>query len=128
MQTFRGLKHERKTSPSLRGSRKQPPPWASSSAFTVCWLPFFLLSTARPLHLRHRPAAASRCGWRGHVCGWVMQTLINPFIYAFFNRDLRTTYRSLLQCQYRNINRKLSAAGMHEALKPREAGEARAVP
>ncbi|XP_066549262.1 5-hydroxytryptamine receptor 7-like [Amia ocellicauda] len=86
-------------------------------AFTVCWLPFFLLSTARPficgIECSCIPLWVERTFlWLGYA-----NSLINPFIYAFFNRDLRTTYRNLLQCKYRNINRKLSAAGMHEALK-----------
>lgn len=68
-------------------------------------------------------AAASRCGWRGHVCGWAMQTLSSTPLYMPLQLDLRTTYRSLLQCQYRNINRKLSAAGMHEAPKLAERPE-----
>ncbi|OCT71778.1 hypothetical protein XELAEV_18034756mg [Xenopus laevis] len=86
-------------------------------AFTVCWLPFFILSTARPF------ICGTECSciplWLERTFLWLgyANSLINPFIYAFFNRDLRTTYRNLLQCRYRNINRKLSAAGMHEALK-----------
>ncbi|XP_016343481.1 5-hydroxytryptamine receptor 7-like [Sinocyclocheilus anshuiensis] len=85
-------------------------------AFTVCWLPFFLLSTARPF------ICGTECScvplWVERTLLWLgyANSLINPFIYAFFNRDLRTTYRSLLSCHYRNINRRLSAAGMHEAL------------
>lgn len=86
-------------------------------AFSVCWLPFFLLSTARPF------ICGVECScvplWVERTLLWLgyANSLINPFIYAFFNRDLRTTYSNLLRCRYRNINRKLSAAGMHEALK-----------
>ncbi|KAJ6658568.1 hypothetical protein lerEdw1_019956 [Lerista edwardsae] len=86
-------------------------------AFTFCWLPFFLMSTARPF------VCGSQCSclplrlertllWLGYA-----NSLVNPLIYAFFNRDLRTTFWSLLHCSYRNINRRLSAASMHEALK-----------
>lgn len=86
-------------------------------AFSICWLPFFVLSTARPF------ICGVRCScvplWMERTLLWLgyANSLINPFIYAFFNRDLRTTYRNLLRCRYRNINRKLSAASMQEALK-----------
>lgn len=92
-------------------------------AFSFCWLPFFLLSTARPF------VCGTECScvplWVERTLLWLgyANSLINPFIYAFFNRDLRTTYRSLLSCRYRNINRRLSAAGMHEALRLAERPE-----
>lgn len=86
-------------------------------AFIFCWLPFFVMSTARPF------VCGSRCSclplrlertllWLGYT-----NSLVNPLIYACFNRDLRTTFWNLLHCSYRNINRRLSAASMHEALK-----------
>ena len=86
-------------------------------AFSVCWLPFFLLSTTRPF------VCGVECScvplWLERTFLWLGYTnsLVNPFIYAFFNRDLRTTYNNLIRCRYRNINRKLSAVSMHEALK-----------
>ncbi|XP_060103181.1 5-hydroxytryptamine receptor 7-like [Heteronotia binoei] len=92
-------------------------------AFTFCWLPFFLMSTARPF------VCGGRCSciplrlertllWLGYT-----NSLVNPLIYALFNRDLRTAFGSLLRCSYRNINRRLSAASMHEALKATERHE-----
>ncbi|CAB1311764.1 unnamed protein product [Coregonus sp. 'balchen'] len=87
-------------------------------AFSVCWMPFFLLSTARPFICRvDCPSCVPL--WVERTLLWLgyANSLLNPFIYAFFNRDLRTTYSNLLRCRYRNINRKLSAAGMHQALK-----------
>ncbi|CAL8249375.1 unnamed protein product [Merluccius merluccius] len=85
--------------------------------FTVCWLPFFILSTARPF------ICGVECScvpiWLERTLLWLgyANSLMNPFIYAFFNRDLRSTYRDLLRCRYRNINRRLSAVGVHEALR-----------
>ncbi|XP_060763451.1 5-hydroxytryptamine receptor 7 [Neoarius graeffei] len=85
--------------------------------FTICWLPFFILSTARPF------ICGIECScvpiWIERTLLWFgyANSLVNPFIYAFFNRDLRSTYWDLLRCRYRNINRRLSAVGVHEALK-----------
>lgn len=85
--------------------------------FGFCWLPFFILTTARPF------ICGVECScvpfWLERTLLWLgyANSLMNPFIYAFFNRDLRSTYRDLLRCRYRNINRRLSAVGVHEALK-----------
>uniref|UniRef100_A0A3B4EW13 5-hydroxytryptamine receptor 7 n=1 Tax=Pundamilia nyererei TaxID=303518 RepID=A0A3B4EW13_9CICH len=55
-------------------------------AFTFCWLPFFLVSTARPF------VCGVQCScvplWLERTLLWLgyANSLINPFIYAFFNR------------------------------------------
>ncbi|KPP77507.1 hypothetical protein Z043_103069 [Scleropages formosus] len=85
--------------------------------FSICWLPFFVLTTARPF------VCGVECScvpiWLERTLLWLgyANSLMNPFIYAFFNRDLRSTYKDLLRCRYRNINRRLSAVGVHEALR-----------
>ncbi|XP_067857646.1 5-hydroxytryptamine receptor 7-like [Heptranchias perlo] len=85
--------------------------------FTICWLPFFIQSTARPF------ICGPKCScipiWLERTLLWLgyANSLMNPFIYAFFNRDLRSTYKNLLRCRFRNINRRLSAVGVHETLK-----------
>ncbi|XP_007897885.1 5-hydroxytryptamine receptor 7 [Callorhinchus milii] len=118
------LKHDRKNMSIFKREQKAATTLGIVvGAFAVCWLPFFILSTARPF------ICGVKCSciplWLERTLLWFGYTnsLINPFIYAFFNRDLRTTYRNLLRCRYRNINRKLSAAGMHEALKLAERPE-----
>ncbi|XP_026770715.1 5-hydroxytryptamine receptor 7 [Pangasianodon hypophthalmus] len=101
------FKHEQKAATTLG---------VMLGAFSVCWLPFFLLSTVRPF------ICGVRCScvplWVERTLLWLgyANSLINPFINTFFNRDLRTTYQNLI---YRYFNRKLSAASMHEALKLR---------
>nr|XP_032808336.1 5-hydroxytryptamine receptor 7 [Petromyzon marinus] len=145
-------------------------------AYTLCWLPFFTLSTARPFICRSSfssvpnasgatgdglgVGASGGGGFGAHgdsdgrfrliaasagvelgadpslvdaVCSCVplslertflwlgyANSLVNPLIYASFNRDLRTAFRSVLRCRYRNINRRLSAEGIHEALRVAE--------
>ncbi|XP_063065805.1 5-hydroxytryptamine receptor 7 [Engraulis encrasicolus] len=88
--------------------------------FSVCWLPFFVLTTVRPFVCSSGEPSCS-CGpvWLERTLVWLgyANSLMNPFIYAFFNRDLRSTYWDLLRCRYRNINRRLSAMGVHEALR-----------
>ncbi|XP_028824513.1 5-hydroxytryptamine receptor 7 [Denticeps clupeoides] len=112
------LRHDRRSISVFRREQKAAATLGVVvGAFSVCWLPFFLLSTARPF------VCGVRCScvplWVERTLLWLgyANSLINPFIYAFFNRDLRTTYHNLICCRYRNINRKLSAVSMHEALR-----------
>ncbi|XP_023678888.2 5-hydroxytryptamine receptor 7-like [Paramormyrops kingsleyae] len=84
--------------------------------FSVCWLPFFILSTMRPFvcSAEHDcvPVRLERTLlWLGYA-----NSLMNPLIYATFNRDLRSTYLDLLHCRY-HINRRLSAVAVKEALR-----------
>uniref|UniRef100_A0A8C9SP33 5-hydroxytryptamine receptor 7 n=1 Tax=Scleropages formosus TaxID=113540 RepID=A0A8C9SP33_SCLFO len=65
-------------------------------AFTFCWLPFFVLSAARPficgVTCSCMPLRLERTLlWLGYT-----NSLLNPLIYAFFNRDLRTTFWNLV--------------------------------
>ncbi|XP_078094606.1 5-hydroxytryptamine receptor 7-like [Mustelus asterias] len=76
--------------------------------FAVCWLPFFVQSTARPficgVHCSCLPVGLERALlWLGYA-----NSLLNPFIYAFFSRDLRSTYKDLLRGRCRKVNRKFS--------------------
>ncbi|XP_041914661.1 5-hydroxytryptamine receptor 7 [Alosa sapidissima] len=112
------LHHERRSASVFRSEQKAATTLGVIvGVFSVCWLPFFVFTTARPFAC----GALCSCGpaWLERTLLWLgyANSLMNPFIYAFFNRDLRSTYRDLLRCRYRNINRRLSAMGVHEALK-----------
>ncbi|XP_016128958.1 5-hydroxytryptamine receptor 7-like [Sinocyclocheilus grahami] len=112
------LNRERRSSSIFRREQKAATTLGViMGVFSVCWLPFFLFTTARPFICGLLCSCAPV--WLERVLLWLGYTnsLMNPFIYAFFNRDLRSTYKDLLRCRYRNINRRLSAMGVHEALK-----------
>jgi len=70
-------------------------------AFTVCWLPFFILALIRPLSQdSYIPQwLSSLFLWLGYA-----NSLLNPIIYARFNRDFRTPFKHILQCRIRDIN------------------------
>ena len=77
-------------------------------AFTVCWLPFFIVALVRPFCLEY-----GHCGtipeWLFSLFLWLgfTNSFLNPIIYARFNRDFRTPFKEILLCRCRDIDRRL---------------------
>lgn len=72
------------------------------SAFTICWLPFFVLALVRPF-LKSEDAIpafmSSLFLWLGYC-----NSLLNPIIYATLNRDFRKPFREILYFRCGNLN------------------------
>ena len=75
-------------------------------SFTACWLPFFIVALFKPLC-----ADPENCvpHWLGSLFLWLgyANSLLNPVIYARFNRDFRTPFKEILLCRCRGINLRL---------------------
>lgn len=72
------------------------------SAFTVCWLPFFILAIVRPfLSENHHvpPTLSSLFLWLGYA-----NSLLNPIIYATLNRDFRKPFQEILYFRCSSLN------------------------
>lgn len=71
------------------------------SAFTVCWLPFFVLALVRTfLNDQAIPSSLSSFFlWLGYC-----NSLFNPIIYATLNRDFRKPFREILYFRCGNLN------------------------
>lgn len=69
-------------------------------AFVLCWLPFFVLATAVPFCVdagcRVPGPVASVCLWLGYS-----NSLLNPVIYAIWDRNFRRCFRRLARCDLR---------------------------
>jgi len=75
-------------------------------AFTACWLPFFILALIIPFC---HDSDTCIPHWLRSLFLWLgyANSLLNPIIYARFNRDFRTPFKHILQCHIRDINNRL---------------------
>jgi len=83
-------------------------------AFVLCWLPFFLLATAVPF-------CADACGVPGlvsSVCNWLgyLNSLLNPVIYAIWDRNFRCCFRRLATCDLRSRSGGIAASAAARGL------------
>lgn len=72
------------------------------SAFTVCWLPFFVLAILRPFLNEQSSIPASLSSlflWLGYA-----NSLLNPIIYATLNRDFRKPFQQILYFRCSTLN------------------------
>ncbi|XP_028967290.1 5-hydroxytryptamine receptor 1-like [Galendromus occidentalis] len=73
------------------------------SAFTICWVPFFILALLEPL-IKYDPGPAIKSFtlWLGYS-----NSMLNPVIYVTFHQDFRRAFRELLRCHWSTLNSRL---------------------
>lgn len=69
------------------------------SAFTVCWLPFFILALVKPITGAEYMTLSSIFLWLGYA-----NSLLNPIIYATLNRDFRKPFQEILYFRCSSLN------------------------
>lgn len=75
------------------------------TAFTVCWLPFFILAVLRPFSqsvYSIPPWIVSFALWLGYA-----NSMLNPIIYVTFHQDFRKAFRYLLCFQCASMGTRL---------------------
>ncbi|KAK7895740.1 hypothetical protein WMY93_021065 [Mugilogobius chulae] len=65
--------------------------------FILCWLPFFIVALVKPFC-----QLCSMPRWIHDVINWLgySNSLLNPLIYAFCNKDFRRAFSRILHCHY----------------------------
>ncbi|XP_078533431.1 5-hydroxytryptamine receptor 1A [Lissotriton helveticus] len=66
--------------------------------FILCWLPFFIVALVLPF-------CGDRCHMPellGSVITWLgySNSLLNPIIYAYFNKDFQSAFKKILKCTF----------------------------
>lgn len=66
--------------------------------FILCWLPFFICALVMPFcrDSCHVPR------WLEDVINWLgySNSLLNPIIYAYFNKDFQSAFKKILKCHF----------------------------
>jgi hypothetical protein len=96
-------------------------------AFTVCWLPFFILALIKPFCANPKTCIPHELNslflWLGYA-----NSFLNPIIYARFNRDFRTPFKEILLCRCRGIDRRLRSESYVEQFGAAGGSSASALP
>uniref|UniRef100_A0A8C4NHU4 5-hydroxytryptamine (serotonin) receptor 1A b n=1 Tax=Eptatretus burgeri TaxID=7764 RepID=A0A8C4NHU4_EPTBU len=66
--------------------------------FVLCWLPFFIVTLVLPfckLSCSPPPTLSAVINWLGYS-----NSLLNPIIYAFFNKDFQNAFKKIPHCRF----------------------------
>lgn len=66
--------------------------------FIFCWLPFFIVALVMPF-------CQESCympRWLEDVINWLgySNSLLNPIIYAYFNKDFQSAFKKIIKCHF----------------------------
>jgi PREDICTED: similar to serotonin receptor len=90
------------------------------TAFTVCWLPFFILALLRPFS----QTIADIPHWISSFAFWLglANSMLNPIIYVTFHHDFRQAFRYLLclQCSTMDLRLREEAYQSQYGMESRE--------
>ncbi|XP_015788454.1 uncharacterized protein LOC107365460 [Tetranychus urticae] len=88
---------KRRTSSMLKERKASITLGVIMTAFTACWLPFFILALLRPFSVTVNQIPH----WISSLCYWLglANSMLNPIIYVTFHHDFRKAFRYLLCLQ-----------------------------
>ncbi|KAI8423326.1 hypothetical protein MSG28_014345 [Choristoneura fumiferana] len=95
-------------------------------AFIICWLPFFLfyVVTALCLTCKFPEVLTPIMFWTGYF-----NSVLNPLIYAYFNKDFRNAFKNTLACAFCSFCKKYrQRLDMAERLDRQGSGQLSRVP
>nr|XP_027202528.1 5-hydroxytryptamine receptor 1-like [Dermatophagoides pteronyssinus] len=103
--TLKTLAMKQRASNALRERKASVTLGIIMTAFTVCWLPFFILAVLRPFSasvMQIPRYVTSIALWLGYV-----NSMLNPIIYVTFHQDFRRAFKYLLCFQCRSMGTRL---------------------
>lgn len=105
--TIIGSPHQKKLRFQLAKERKASTTLGIiMSAFTVCWLPFFMLALVRPFLFDDQDEEPAMMRTLHSLFLWLgyANSLLNPVIYATLNRDFRKPFQEILYFRCSSLN------------------------